>query len=103
MRRFIRDGATVSIDYLVCPHCTCEIRKGVTTCTGCAASVSYGPPRPLLIATLLPSLWLAFASHRFFYDSVLVSLLLGGIVYGGVWAMLSMAYDDRAIFNRPAS
>jgi hypothetical protein len=93
----------LSVHYIVCPHCTIELRKGTKTCLGCDASVSYGPPWPYTLAALVPSIWLALVSHRIFYDSLLVSALVGAVFFGGLWAMLSMAFERRAVFRRRPS
>ncbi|ULU26458.1 hypothetical protein [Dyella terrae] len=42
-------------------------------------------------------------AHRFFYDSMLVSTILGGILFGGLWAVLSMVFENRAVFKRRPS
>lgn len=93
--------STLSVQFIICPHCAIELRKGTKACRSCDATISYGTPWPYTLAALLPSIWIAIVSHHFFYDSLLVSLLIGGTVFGGVWAMLSMAFDDRAVFTRP--
>lgn len=93
----------MAVQYVVCPHCALPLRKGAATCSSCEAIVIYGPPRFLLLLVLLPSVWFAVMAHRFFYDSMLVSMLLGGVVFGGVWTMLCMAFDDRVVFKRRVS
>lgn len=93
----------VSIDYIICPHCSGEVRKGYKTCQGCHAAIGYGPPWPWTVAALIPSIWVAMTAHRFFYDSVLVSTILGGILFGGLWAVLSMVFEDHVVFKRQPS
>jgi hypothetical protein len=90
-------------DYIICPHCTLEVRRGRKACHGCLAAIGYGPPWPLTTAALLPSTWVAMTAHRFFYDSVLVSTILGGILFGGLWAVLSIVFENRAAFKRRSS
>jgi hypothetical protein len=41
-----------------------------------------------------------FESHKFFYDSMILSGLIGAIVFGGLWATLSKAFEDRVVFTR---
>ncbi|AIF46624.1 hypothetical protein HY57_04765 [Dyella japonica A8] len=101
--RFPSTVSSLSVQYIVCPHCAIELRKGIKACRGCDAAVRYGPPWPYIVAALVPSVWLAVVSHRIFYDSVIVSVLVGAIFFGGLWAMLSMAFDDRAVFKRPST
>ncbi len=93
----------VSADYLICPHCTIEVRKGCKACHGCHARIGYGPPWPWLAAALAPSIWVAMTAHRFFYDSFLVSIAMGGVLFGGLWVVLDMVYEDRAVFRRQPS
>ncbi|QNJ99784.1 hypothetical protein [Dyella telluris] len=90
----------MSVQFIICPHCAIELRKGIKVCRSCDATVSYGVPWPYTMTALLPSIWLAIASHHFFYDSLLVSMLIGSTLFGGLWAMLSMAFDDRVVFRR---
>lgn len=90
----------VSVDYIICPHCKIEVRKGYKTCHGCNTIIRYGAPWPWIAVALLPSLWVVMTAHRFFYDSVLVSTILGGVLFGGLWAVLSMVFEDRVVFKR---
>lgn len=90
----------MSVHYFICPHCSIELRKGVSACHGCDSRVSQGPPWPWTLTALLPSAWLAVASHWLFYDSVLLSILLGCVVFGGLWSLLSFAFADRCVVRR---
>lgn len=90
----------LSIPSLACLHCGHHVREGAKVCTGCEARVVYGVPWPCTLAVFIPSAWLAVASHRFFYDSLLMPILIGGIVFGGTWAVLSMVFDDRVVFRQ---
>lgn len=89
--------SSVSVHYFICPRCSAELRKGVRLCHGCDATVRSGPPWPWTITALLPSAWLALASHWLFYDSYLLSVLLGCITFGGLWSLLSIAFADRCV------
>jgi hypothetical protein len=95
--------SVLSLDYIICPHCTLEVRRGHKACHGCHAAIGYGPPWPWMAIALLPSIWVAVTAHRFFYDSVLVSIVLGGILFGGLWAILSMVFEHRAVFKSRSS
>lgn len=89
-----------AIRYEICPHCHSEARRGVRTCPGCEAAVSYGTPLVLVVATLASVAWLGFHAHRIFYDSWLMVLLLAAIAAGGLLSLLHEAFDERVVFKK---
>jgi hypothetical protein len=52
------------------------------------------------LVAALPAVWATAELRRFFYDAPFLVALLGGIVFGGLLALMSKAFEGRVAFKR---
>lgn len=90
----------MALCYIVCPHCASEAPRGVRACSGCDAVVRYGTPPALKLVAALPAIGVMLLIRRFFYDAPELVAVLGGVVFGGLWAMMSKVFEGRVVFKR---